>query len=54
MADKESKKKPESKKDEKSSTKGFYHYIKQAWKKPDTKILRERMVEWRKSGVFKG
>jgi len=32
--------------------KGFYHYIKQAWKKPDKKALRERMVEWRKSGVF--
>src|SRR3989344_3872300 len=31
--------------------KGMYHYIKEAWKKPDKKILRERMVEWRKSEV---
>ena len=30
----------------------FYHYIKKAWKKPDKKILRKRMIEWRKSGVF--
>ncbi len=28
---------------------GMYHYIKQAWKKPDKKILRNRMIEWRKS-----
>jgi large subunit ribosomal protein L15e len=28
---------------------GLYHYIAQAWKKPDTKILRERMTEWRKT-----
>jgi len=34
------------------SSKGMYHYIKQAWKKPDTKILRERMIEWRASPVF--
>ncbi|HKL23569.1 MAG TPA: 50S ribosomal protein L15e [Candidatus Nanoarchaeia archaeon] len=33
-------------------TKGLYHYLKQAWKKPDPKTLRERMVEWRKSGTF--
>ena len=33
-------------------TKGMYYYIKQAWKKPDTKTLRERMIEWRKSNVF--
>lgn len=32
--------------------KGMYHYIKQAWKKPDKKTLRERMIEWRKSQVF--
>ncbi len=30
-------------------TKGFYHYLREAWKKPDKKILRERMIEWRKS-----
>lgn len=29
--------------------KGLYHYIKQAWKKPDSKTLRERMIEWRKT-----
>jgi large subunit ribosomal protein L15e len=42
---------------EKESTKpkivrGLYHFIKQAWKKPDKKTLRERMIEWRKSDVF--
>jgi len=33
-------------------TKGMYHYLRQAWKKPDKKTLRERMIEWRKSEVF--
>lgn len=33
-------------------TKGLYHFIKAAWKKPDKKVLRERMTEWRKSPVF--
>lgn len=33
-------------------TKGMYHYIREAWKKPDEKVLRERMIDWRKSGVF--
>ena len=32
--------------------KGMYHYVKQAWKKPDKKVLRERMTEWRKSSAF--
>jgi len=32
--------------------KGFYHFIRDAWKKPDKKILRERMIEWRHSDVF--
>jgi len=32
--------------------KGLYHYLRQAWKKPDKKTLRERMIAWRKSGVF--
>ena len=32
--------------------KGMYYYIKQAWKKPDKTTLRERMIKWRKSGVF--
>jgi large subunit ribosomal protein L15e len=31
---------------------GFYHYIKEAWKKPDVETLRKRMIEWRHSGVF--
>ena len=33
-------------------TKGMYHQIREAWKKPDKKTLRERMIEYRKSGVF--
>lgn len=24
-------------------------YLREAWKKPDVKVLRERMIEWRKS-----
>jgi len=32
--------------------KGLYHYLRQAWKKPDKQTLRERMIEWRKSRVF--
>jgi large subunit ribosomal protein L15e len=32
--------------------KGMYHYLRKAWKKPDAKTLRERMIEWRKSNVF--
>lgn len=32
--------------------KGLYHYIKEAWKKPERKTLRERMTEWRKSPVL--
>jgi large subunit ribosomal protein L15e len=31
---------------------GMYHYIKEAWKKPDKETLRNRMVEWRHSSVF--
>jgi large subunit ribosomal protein L15e len=31
---------------------GMYHYIKEAWKKPDPETLRKRMVEWRHSSVF--
>jgi len=31
---------------------GLYHFLREAWKKPDAKTLRERMVEWRKSDVF--
>jgi large subunit ribosomal protein L15e len=32
--------------------KGLYHYLRNTWKKPDKKIQRERMVTWRKDGVF--
>ena len=32
--------------------KGLYYYIKQAWKKPDVKVLRERMIGWRNGNVF--
>jgi len=27
----------------------MYHFLKEAWKKPDIKTLRERMIKWRKS-----
>ena len=33
-------------------SKGMYYHIKQAWKKPDKKILRERMINWRKGEAF--
>jgi len=33
-------------------TKGLYHYLREAWKKPEKKILRERMIGWRKSLVI--
>ena len=32
--------------------KGLYHKLREAWKKPEKKTLRERMTEWRKEGVF--
>jgi len=31
---------------------GFYHYIKEAWKKPEKTLLRQRMIEWRASPVL--
>src|SRR3990167_9121098 len=31
---------------------GLYYYLREAWKKPDAKTLRERMIGWRKSEVF--
>ena len=31
--------------------KGLYHHLREAWKKPDTKILRQRMIEWRKENA---
>jgi large subunit ribosomal protein L15e len=30
---------------------GMYHFLRQAWKKPDAEVLRERMVEWRNSNA---
>ncbi len=30
----------------------MYHYMQQAWKKPDKETLRNRMTEWRKGEVF--
>ena len=30
----------------------MYHHVREAWKKPDKKILRERMIKWRKSQVL--
>ena len=41
-------KKPEKQK----GVRGLYYYIRKAWKKPDKKTLRERMIEWRKENVF--
>ncbi len=28
---------------------GMYHYIQEAWKKPDAATLRKRMIDWRAS-----
>ncbi len=36
----------------KASAKGFYYFIKQAWKKPDVQTLRDRMTEWRKGEMI--
>jgi large subunit ribosomal protein L15e len=27
--------------------KGMYYYLRQAWKKPDNEVLRQRMIAWR-------
>ena len=27
---------------------GLMHYLREAWKKPDEKLMRERTLEWRK------
>lgn len=32
--------------------KGMYYYLRQAWKKPDKKILRQRMISWRKGNTI--
>ena len=31
---------------------GIAKYLRAAWKKPDVKMLRERMIEWRKEGAI--
>ena len=31
---------------------GITKYLREAWKKPDVKLLRTRMIEWRKSGAI--
>ena len=31
---------------------GLMKYLREAWRKPDVKVLRERMIEWRKSGAI--
>ena len=31
---------------------GIAKYLREAWKKPDVKLLRERMIEWRKCGAI--
>lgn len=33
-------------------TKGFYKYIKESWKNPEIKTLRQRMIEWRASDTI--
>jgi len=38
----------ETPKEKQKSVHGMYYYVKQAWKKPDQKILMKRMEEWRK------
>ena len=30
-------------------TNGMYHYMGEAWKKPDNALLSQRMIDWRKS-----
>ena len=42
--------KPEQKKEPQKSVKGFYHYIKQSWKKPTEEHIamqRNEMIKWR-------
>jgi large subunit ribosomal protein L15e len=33
-------------------TKGMYHFIRESWKSPDQKVLRERMTKWRSEGAI--
>ena len=30
---------------------GLYKYIREAWKKPDSKVMKERYIQWRKEPV---
>lgn len=30
-------------------TQGMYHHLREAWKKPDTKMLHDAMIKWRAS-----
>ncbi len=32
--------------------KGLSHYLRKAWKKPDKRLLRERMIDWRKGNTI--
>lgn len=32
--------------------KGLYHFLREAWKKPNKEDLKERMTGWRHAGVF--
>lgn len=56
MAEKAKPEKKEQKKEKKAapqpSVKGFYHFIKQAWKKPSEEFIveqRKKMIDWRAS-----
>ena len=31
--------------------KGLYHYLREAWKSPENNLLKERMIEWRRSNA---
>lgn len=33
-------------------TKGMYHYLRESWKNPDKKLLRQRMISWRDSNAL--
>jgi large subunit ribosomal protein L15e len=33
-------------------TKGLYHKLREAWKKPDKETLKKRMIEWRASNAI--
>jgi large subunit ribosomal protein L15e len=33
-------------------TKGMYHYLRQAWKKPEKELTNSKMISWRKSNAL--